>query len=85
LGSARTRRSLAKQPNGTFGQLTAARPGEVMEIDSTPLDVLVVHDDGTVDTAELTGIVDTETRTLAPAVLRPSTRRWMPRCCWRGR
>ncbi|MFD5159427.1 hypothetical protein ACFWMJ_15340 [Streptomyces hawaiiensis] len=29
-----------------------------MEIDSTPLDVLVVHDDGTVDTVELTGIVD---------------------------
>ncbi|MGW3035705.1 Mu transposase C-terminal domain-containing protein [Streptomyces sp. NPDC001178] len=74
LGSARTRRSLAKQPEGMFGQLTAARPGEVMEIDSTPLDVLVVHDDGTVDTVELTGIVDIATRTLAAAVLRPSTK-----------
>ena len=74
LGSARTRRSLAKQPDGMFGQLTAARPGEVMEIDSTPLDVLVVHDDGTVDTVELTGIVDIATRTLAAAVLRPSTK-----------
>ncbi|MEU6142986.1 transposase [Streptomyces sp. NPDC047081] len=74
LGSARTRRSLAKQPEGMFGQLTAARPGEVMEIDSTPVDVLVVHDDGTVDTVELTGIVDIATRTLAAAVLRPSTK-----------
>ncbi|MFJ8598610.1 Mu transposase C-terminal domain-containing protein [Streptomyces shenzhenensis] len=74
LGSARTRRSLAKQPDGMFGQLTAARPGEVMEIDSTPLDVLVVHDDGMVDTVELTGIVDIATRTLAAAVLRPSTK-----------
>lgn len=74
LGSARTRRSLAKQPEGMFGRLTAARPGEVMEIDSTPLDVLVVHDDGTVDTVELTGIVDIATRTLAAAVLRPSTK-----------
>ncbi|WP_405671635.1 Mu transposase C-terminal domain-containing protein [Streptomyces sp. NBC_01530] len=74
LGSARTRRSLAKQPDGMFGQLTAARPGEVMEIDSTPLDVLVVHDDGTVDTVELTGIIDIATRTLAAAVLRPSTK-----------
>jgi hypothetical protein len=74
LGSARTRRSLAKQPDGMFGQLTAARPGEVMEIDSTPLDVLVVHDDGTVDTVELTGIVDIATRTLSAAVLRPSTK-----------
>ncbi|MET7781469.1 Mu transposase C-terminal domain-containing protein [Streptomyces mirabilis] len=74
LGSARTRRSLAKQPDGMFGQLTAARPGEVMEIDSTPLDVLVVHHDGTVDTVELAGIVDIATRTLAAAVLRPSTK-----------
>jgi putative transposase len=74
LGSARTRRSLAKQPDGIFGQLTVVRPGEVMEIDSTPLDVLVVHDDGTVDTVELTGIVDIATRTLAAAVLRPSTK-----------
>ncbi|MFC8392614.1 hypothetical protein [Streptomyces sp. NPDC057238] len=74
LGSARTRRSLAKQPDGMFDQLTVARPGEVMEIDSTPLDVLVVHDDGTVDTVELTGIVGIATRTLAAAVLRPSTK-----------
>ncbi|MEU8971883.1 transposase [Streptomyces monashensis] len=74
LGSARTRRSLTKQPDGMFGQLTAARPGEVMEIDSTPLDVLVVHDDGTVDSVEMTGIVDIATRTLAAAVLRPSTK-----------
>ncbi len=74
LGSARTRRSLAKQPSRMFGQLTAARPGEVMEIDSTPLDVLVVHDDGEVDTCELTGLVDVSTRTLAAVVLRPSTK-----------
>ncbi|GGM03893.1 transposase [Streptomyces fumigatiscleroticus] len=74
LGSARTRRSLAKQPQRMFGQLTAARPGEVMEIDSTPLDVLVVHDDGEVDTCELTGLVDVATRTLAAVVLRPSTK-----------
>lgn len=74
LGSARTRRSLAKRPDDMFGQLTAVRPGEVMEIDSTPLDVLVVHDDGTVDSCELTGLVDLATRTLAAAVLRPSTK-----------
>ncbi|WP_331719943.1 Mu transposase C-terminal domain-containing protein [Streptomyces sp. NBC_00147] len=74
LGSARTRRSLAKRPQDMFDQLTVARPGEVMEIDSTPLDVLVVHDDGTLDTVELTGIVDVATRTLSAAVLRPSTK-----------
>ncbi|MEU8584617.1 Mu transposase C-terminal domain-containing protein [Streptomyces abikoensis] len=74
LGSARTRRSLGKQPNRMFGQLTAARPGEVMEIDSTSLDVMVVHDDGTTDRCELTGLVDLATRTLAAVVLRPSTK-----------
>src|SRR5262249_32761249 len=33
-GSARTRRSLAKQPEGPFGVFAAARPGEWTEIDS---------------------------------------------------
>jgi putative transposase len=74
FGSARTRRSLAKQPQGPFGTVTAARPGEWAEIDSTPLDVRVVLDDGTVDRVELTGLVDLATRTLAAAVLRPTTK-----------
>jgi transposase InsO family protein len=74
VGSARTRRSLAKQPEGPFGSVTTARPGEWTEIDSTPLDVRVVLDDGTVDQVELTGLVDDATRTIAAAVLRPSTK-----------
>jgi len=74
FGSARTRRSLAKQPDGPFGTVTAARPGEWTQIDSTPLDVRVVHDDGTVDRVELTGLVDQATRTIAAAVLRPTTK-----------
>jgi putative transposase len=74
FGSARTRRSLAIQPDGPFGTVTAARPGEWTQIDSTPLDVRVVHDDGTVDRVELTGLVDQATRTIAAAVLRPSTK-----------
>ena len=74
FGSARTRRSLAKQPEGPFGTVTAARPGEWTQIDSTPLDVRVVLDDGTVDRVELTGLVDQATRTLVAAVLRPTTK-----------
>jgi putative transposase len=74
FGSARTRRSLAGQPDGPFGTVTAARPGEWTQIDSTPLDVRVVHDDGTVDRVELTGLVDQATRTIAAAVLRPTTK-----------
>jgi len=74
FGSAKTRRSLAQRPDGAHALVTALRPGELMEIDSTPLDVLVVLDDGTVDRAELTGLVDVATRTLAAVVLRPSTK-----------
>lgn len=74
FGSARTRRSLSKQPDGPFGALTVARPGEMVEIDSTPLDVRVVLDDGTTDRVELTGMVDNATRSIPSAVLRPTTK-----------
>jgi len=74
FGSARTRRSLAKQPVGPFGAVAAARPGELVQIDSTPLDVRVVLDNGLVDRVELTGMVDLATRTIPAAVLRPSTK-----------
>ncbi|MGI8311967.1 hypothetical protein [Saccharopolyspora hattusasensis] len=46
-GSARTRRSLADRPDGPFGE-SDAWAGEVMQIDSTPLDVLVRLDDGVI-------------------------------------
>jgi putative transposase len=74
FGSARTRRSLSKQPDGPFGSITVVRPGEMVEIDSTPLDVRVVLDDGLVDRVELTGMVDNATRSIPAAVLRPTTK-----------
>lgn len=74
FGSARTRRSLAKQPDGPFGAITVARPGEMVEIDSTPLDVRVVLDDGLVDRVELTGMVDCATNSVPAVVLRPTTK-----------
>ncbi|HEY6793878.1 MAG TPA: hypothetical protein VI248_04260 [Kineosporiaceae bacterium] len=43
-GSASTRRSLAARPDGMFAGRTVTAPGEVMEIDSTPLDVMVLLD-----------------------------------------
>jgi putative transposase len=73
-GSARTRRSLAGRPDGPFGHLTVSRPGELMEIDSTPLDVLVILDDGVPGRVELTGMVDLATRTVTAGVLRPTTK-----------
>ena len=57
-----------------FSQAHPAAPGELMEIDSTPLNVLVLLDDGVPGWVELTGLIDVATRTVPAAVLRPSTR-----------
>src|SRR5690606_8591472 len=73
-GSARTRRTLAQQPDGPFGGVFPVRPGELMQIDSTPLDVAVVLADGVVGRVELTALVDIATRSLPAAVLRPTTK-----------
>jgi putative transposase len=73
-GSARTRQSLANRPGRPFSQVTASRPGEVVEIDSTPFDVMVLLDDGVAGRAELTGMVDLATRSVTAAVLRPTTK-----------
>lgn len=74
FGSAKTRRSAARSPDGPFGSVIALRPGEWMQIDSTPIDVRVVLDTGVVDRAELTWIVDLATRSIPAAVLRPTTK-----------
>lgn len=73
-GSARTRRSLADRPDGPFGERSAAAPGELMQMDSTPLDVLVRLDDGVPARVDLTGMIDVATRSLTAAVLRPTTK-----------
>ena len=73
-GLAKTRRSLAARPEGPFGRVAAAAPGDLMQIDSTPLDVLVRLDNGVPDRVDLTGIIDVATRTVTAAVLRPTTR-----------
>src|SRR5450755_1772521 len=74
FGSARTRRSLAKQPDGPFGTVTAFRPGQWMQIDSSPLNIAVRLDNGLTDRAELTWIIDLATRSIPAAVLSPSTK-----------
>jgi hypothetical protein len=73
-GSARTRQSLGNRPGRPFSQLAASRPGELVEVDSTPFDVMVLLDDGVAGRAELTGMVDLATRTVTAAVLRPTTK-----------
>ena len=73
-GSASTRRSLAGRPDGTFGSLAVAAPGEVVQIDSSPLDILVLLDDGVPGRVEMTGLIDVATRVVPAAVLRPTTK-----------
>ncbi|KMS79939.1 integrase [Streptomyces leeuwenhoekii] len=73
-GSAVTRRSKAHTAGAPFGELTVTAPGEVMQIDSTPLDVMVRLDNGVVGKVELTGMIDVATRTPTALVLRPSTK-----------
>jgi hypothetical protein len=45
-----------------------------MQMDSTPLDVLVRLDDGVTGRVDLTGMIDVATRTVTAAVLRPATK-----------
>ena len=71
FGSAVTRRQTANRPQGMFTPTHAARPGEQVQIDSTPIDVLVLLDNGVPVRADLTIAVDVATRTICAAVLRP--------------
>lgn len=73
-GTARARRSLAARPDTTFSQVGVTAPGEVMQIDSTPLDVMVLLDEGVTGRVELTALIDIATRSITAAVLRPSTK-----------
>ncbi|MEU8525424.1 Mu transposase C-terminal domain-containing protein [Streptomyces sp. NPDC048629] len=72
FGSATVRRQRARRPVGPFTPSMAARPGEIVQIDSTRLDVMAVLDDGVVARPELTIAVDVTTRTICAALLRPA-------------
>ena len=71
FGSAVTRRQAANRPDGAFTPITAARPGEQVLMDGTPLDVMAIMDDGVPGRPELVAAIDIGTRTLCAAILRP--------------
>ena len=71
FGSAVTRRQTAARPEGVFTATVAARPGEQVQMDGTPLDVMAVMDDGVIGRPELIAAIDVATRTICAAVLRP--------------
>ncbi|CAM5645375.1 hypothetical protein SAFG77S_04599 [Streptomyces afghaniensis] len=57
-GMVAQRRARAARPTPPFKPTLALRPGELVMMDSSPLDVLVVLDDGVVGRLELTTAVD---------------------------
>ena len=72
FGPATTRRQAANRPDGAFTPITAGRPGELVLMDGTPLDVMAVMDDGVPGRPELVAAIDVGTRTLCAAILRPA-------------
>ncbi|MBI4901876.1 MAG: Mu transposase C-terminal domain-containing protein, partial [Actinobacteria bacterium] len=70
-GDATLRRTKAASPRRHQGSQTPLRPGELMEIDSTPLDVLVICPDGKPRRPDLTVLLDVCTNTVCAAILRP--------------
>jgi transposase InsO family protein len=72
FGAATSRRSQARRPVAPFTPTMASRPGEIVQIDTTPLDVLAILDDGVTGRVELTITIDVATRTICAAILRPA-------------
>jgi transposase InsO family protein len=70
FGNATTRRTQANRPDRAWGRQAPSRPGELFEIDSTPLDLLVIGPDGSTSRADLTVALDIATRTPLAAILR---------------
>lgn len=71
LGTAVQQRWRVSRPEPPFTPTVAVRPGELVMMDSTPLDVLAVLDDGRTGRLELTMAIDVATRSITAAVLRP--------------
>lgn len=65
FGDATTRQTMANKPTGTFSVMMANRPGELVLMDSTRLDILVVDPaGGEAVSAELSASIDLATRSL---------------------
>jgi len=71
FGEATTRRTQANRPDRPFTVTVALRPGEIVQTDTSPLDVMALLDDGVPGRVELTTVLDVCTRSICAAVLRP--------------
>ncbi len=71
FGNATTRRTQSNRPDRPWGRQSPSRPGELVEIDSTPMDLMAVFPDGSAGRVDLTVALDIATRTPCAAILRP--------------
>lgn len=71
FGAATTRRSKSNRPDRPWSTRHPQRPGELVEIDSTPLDLMVIYPDGTTGRIDVTAAVDIATRTVLAVIARP--------------
>lgn len=71
FGAATTRRSKSNRPDRPWGTRHPQRPGELVEIDSTPLDLMVIYPDGSTGRIDVTAAVDIATRTVLAVIARP--------------
>lgn len=71
FGAATTRRSKSNRPDRAWGTRQTQRPGELVEIDSTPLDLMVIYPDGSTGRIDVTAAVDIATRTVLAVIARP--------------
>jgi len=70
-GNAQTRRTAANTPKRPFGTSRRMRPGQEIQIDSSPWDILVRGEDGKPVTVILTIMIDIATRSIIAFSIRP--------------
>ncbi|NOQ61990.1 Mu transposase C-terminal domain-containing protein [Mycolicibacterium fortuitum] len=70
-GDATARRSYANSPDRAFHKIVALFPGEEVQLDSTPLDAMVLMADGQPATVDLAAGIDVASRTMVSPILRP--------------
>ncbi|MFE2106930.1 transposase [Kitasatospora sp. NPDC059463] len=71
-GTTRQRASKASKPLPPYTPSFALQPGELMQMDTTPLHVKALGDDGAVISAEATGLIDVASRTVAAIMIIPA-------------
>jgi putative transposase len=70
-GDATSRRNHASSPDRPYGKTVSTIPGELVELDSTPLDAMVVMPDGNTCRVDLAAAIDIATGCIPAAILRP--------------